>query len=92
MLGVGGGSRDNRGRAFGAGLAGVCKLNRLGFFLGFGSGGLTKVGDAIDDSNGVCVCCRVSPIGDSFRARPFALRGFRGDGEVIGRSYPKGCS
>jgi hypothetical protein len=49
------------------------------------------VGDAIDEINGACVCCGVSPIGDNLRARPFALRGFRGDGEVIGRSYPKGC-
>lgn len=74
-----------------AGFAGVCRLKRLGFFLGFGGGGFTNVGDAIDEINGACVCCGVSPIGDNLRARPFALRGFRGDGEVIGRSYPKGC-
>lgn len=53
----------------------------LGFFLGFGSGGLTKAaGDAGADT------CTSGSSEPSFNARPFAFRGFRGEGEVMGRS------
>ena len=49
-LGVGGGWRAKRGSGFEFGFAEVCRLKRLGFFLGFGGGGLKKV--AGDDAEG----------------------------------------
>jgi hypothetical protein len=77
----GGGSRESEGRAFPAKFDDVCRLRVLGFFLGFGSGGLTK---AIGDAGAETWTSGSSE--PSFSARPFALRGFRGEGEVMGRS------
>ena len=78
----GGGSRESEGRAaFPAKFDDVWRLRVLGFFLGFGSGGLTKaMGDAGADT------WTSGSSEPSFSARPFALRGFRGKGEVMGRS------
>ena len=79
--GVGGGSNEREGSAFVLKFDDVCRLRLLGFFLGFGSGGLTKAaGDAGADT------CTSGSSEPSFNARPFAFRGFRGEGEVMGRS------
>jgi hypothetical protein len=52
----------------------------LGFFLGFGIGGFMNEGDAGSE------VCWGSDAPGSFNAKPFALRGFLGEGEVIGLS------
>lgn len=88
--GVGGGSRHRRGRWLGIGFDDVCRLRRLGFFLGLGGGGFTNAAGDIDEGDKIGGGCGVSPVGESFRARPLALRGFRGNGDVIGRSQTKG--
>lgn len=63
-------------------VAEVCRLSMLGFFLAFGIAGLTNEGDdGADAWEG-----GLSKPEDSLRASPFAFLGFRGEGEVIGRS------
>jgi hypothetical protein len=90
-LGVGGGWRAKRGSGLGLRFAEVCRLKRLGFFLGFGGGGLTKAAGDIDEGDKIGGDWGASPPPeDKLRARPLALRGFLGDGEVIGLSYVKG--
>lgn len=87
---MGGASSVKRGKALRLRFVDVCRLKRLGFFLGFGGGGLTNAAGEVEVGENICGWADPSPIGARLRARPFALRGLRGDGEVMGRSYPKG--
>lgn len=92
--GVGGTSIVRRGNASGRpGEAHVCRVNRLGFLRGFGGIGLTKPVATGGGENIVGSGLRslvVVVIDARFSANPLAFLGFRGDGDVMGRSNAKG--
>lgn len=79
--GVGGGSIERERVGIAPKFDVVWRLRLLGFFLGLGSGGLTKAaGDAGAEA------CTNGSSDPSFSASPFAFLGFLGSGDVIGRS------
>jgi len=65
----------------------VFRLSKLGFLLPFSAGGAGGLMNEGDEGSEVC---RASTLELRLRARLFGFFGFRGEGDVMGRSLSKG--